>query len=431
MKVCGGINNVFVCLVIFFWCGTSLWSNMEFDLTSFTLSSTTEEFNKCRKADLLQIADFFNISVPREGPKRVVQEKLYNKLVEAGILPVESVERLPRKSVETEVGEETFSFPNIDPHPRFDPMLAIKLKELDLQLKKQDYDAQLLHYRTLELEADSKLKLRSLELQAKAQPNAPVPMPRSRPPSPRTPVNAPVSAVPDQSPPHATTSSVGESVTSLDVSKYVTLVPHFREMEVDSYFVAFERIAATLRWPKELWSLLLQYKLVGKAQEVCTALPIEQSLDYDTVKAAVLRAYKLVPEAYRQKFRNHQKITSQTFCEFAREKTVLFDKWCTSSRVTTFEQLREILLLEDFKSCVSEDIVVYKQKVLSVLKAAVLAAEFVLTHKTVFTPAVYREKNGLSVEFSVRNSSRAFNKGKGKRENREAISNVSRNTCVS
>ncbi len=31
---------------------------MEFDLTSFSLYPTTEEFNKCRKADLLQIADF-------------------------------------------------------------------------------------------------------------------------------------------------------------------------------------------------------------------------------------------------------------------------------------------------------------------------------------------------------------------------------------
>ncbi len=55
--------------------------------------------------------------------------------------------------------EVTLTFPSIDSsHPRFDPMLAIKLKELDLQLKKQDYDAQLLHFRTLELEDDNRLK---------------------------------------------------------------------------------------------------------------------------------------------------------------------------------------------------------------------------------------------------------------------------------
>ncbi len=62
---------------------------MEFDLTSFTLYPTTEKFNKCRKADLLQIADFFNILVPKEGSKQVVKEKLYSELVETGILPDE------------------------------------------------------------------------------------------------------------------------------------------------------------------------------------------------------------------------------------------------------------------------------------------------------------------------------------------------------
>lgn len=65
------------------------------------------------------------------------------------------------------------------------------------------------------------------------------------------------------------------------------------------YFVAFERVAGKLGWPKDMWALLLQCSLTGKAQEVCSALPIESSLDYDTIKAAVLRVYELVPEAYR------------------------------------------------------------------------------------------------------------------------------------
>ncbi len=50
-----------------------------------------------------------------------------------------------------------------------------------------------------------------------------------------------------------------------------------------------------------------------------------------------------IPEAYRQKFRHHQKMTSQTFGEFVRDKTVLFDKWCAAIRVATFEQLREFV----------------------------------------------------------------------------------------
>ncbi len=50
-------------------------------------------------------------------------------------------------------------------------------------------------------------------------------------------------------------------------------------------------IAGKLEWPKDMWALLLQCSLSGKAREVCSVLPLEQSLDYDVVKAAVLRAY--------------------------------------------------------------------------------------------------------------------------------------------
>lgn len=77
-----------------------------------------------------------------------------------------------------------------------------------------------------------------------------------------------------------------------DVGRHIALVPPFQESEVDSYFNTVERIAATLHWPKSVWPLLLQCKLVGKAQEVCTSLTNEDSLNYYILKATVLRAYE-------------------------------------------------------------------------------------------------------------------------------------------
>jgi len=86
------------------------------------------------------------------------------------------------------------------------------------------------------------------------------------------------------------------------------------------------------------------------------------------MKNAVLRAYELVPEAYRQKFRSLVKTPRQTFVEFA-------------NKVDTFEQLKELILLEEFKNCLAEKIVVYlnEQKVSSLSDAAVFSDEFVLT----------------------------------------------------
>ena len=61
-------------------------------------------------------------------------------------------------------------------------------------------------------------------------------------------------------------------------------------------------MATSLEWPQDAWMLLLQSVLVGKAWEVYSAMSIEQSLQYNHVKTAILKAYELVPEAYRQNF---------------------------------------------------------------------------------------------------------------------------------
>lgn len=119
--------------------------------------------------------------------------------------------------------------------------------------------------------------------------------------------------------------------------KNIALVPTFRETEVDSYFNAFERIATALEWPKEMWAVLLQCKLMDKAQEVVSSLSIENSMKYDVLKESILRAYELVPEAYRQKFRNHKKSNGQTYVEFAREKAVLFDKSSPNKKFGSFK----------------------------------------------------------------------------------------------
>ena len=54
---------------------------------------------------------------------------------------------------------------------------------------------------------------------------------------------------------------------SFDITKHVRMVPPFSEREVDRYFPYFERVATTLKWPKETWTLLLQSVLVGRARD--------------------------------------------------------------------------------------------------------------------------------------------------------------------
>ena len=73
--------------------------------------------------------------------------------------------------------------------------------------------------------------------------------------------------------------------------------------------------------------------LMGKAREIYSALLVDQSFNYLLVKEVVFKAYKLVPEAYWQKFRKTTKEENQTYVEFARMKEILFDRWCISQNV--------------------------------------------------------------------------------------------------
>lgn len=73
----------------------------------------------------------------------------------------------------------------------------------------------------------------------------------------------------------------------------------------------------------------------------------------------------MVPEAYRQKFRQQRKPCDQTYLGFAREKGIIFDKWCLASKANDYDFLCELMLLEDFENCIPEHVVLYlnKQKV--------------------------------------------------------------------
>ena len=70
---------------------------------------------------------------------------------------------------------------------------------------------------------------------------------------------------------------------------------------------------------------------------------------------------------------------------FVRDKEVLFDRWLNSQEISTFEGLRDLILLEDFKNCLPKNVATYvsEHKDLKPSSAAVLADDYVLSHKSV------------------------------------------------
>ncbi|XP_064078605.1 uncharacterized protein LOC135196075 [Macrobrachium nipponense] len=180
--------------------------------------------------------------------------------------------------------------------------------------------------------------------------------------------------------------SMSDSVPAKFSDKWGKTKPNFlsfSESDVGKFFVAFEKVAHQLAWPKELWAVLVQSAFSGKAQVVYAALSAEDSSDYDIVKKMVLNAYQLIPEAYRQKFRSWRKMFNQTFVEWAGQKAVKLDEWLAAEEATTFAELRELVLLEDFKNNIPKDVRIHIEEfnIDNVNEAAKAADRFVLSHK--------------------------------------------------
>lgn len=346
-----------------------------------------------RKVDLLALADYYNLTVDRQARKANLVMVIKNHLLSlsrAGVMAVEGVETEDEEDIvenpsptqpKGSVGDGEAPVPRT--LPKYDPLspvspesvevarLRLKTARLEAEQKdREDKRRYEIEIRKIEADKEARIHIRRMELEAGGSPQP-----------------------------------VGKT-GHFDVGRNIAVVPPFRESEVDSYFSAFERVAAALQWPKDVWPLLLQCKLTGKAQEVVASLSIEDSLQYDVVEATVLRAYELVPEAYRQRFRNYKRSSSKTFVEFARDKESLFDRWCAANKTSTYEALRNQILLEDFKNHLPERIVMYlsENKVVTLSQAAVLADEYALTHKTVFTASSQSRTSTPSVAGASRSS---------------------------
>ena len=304
----------------------TLLSSME----NFYKEPTLETLNSFKKKELSDIADHYGLEVPENASKVDIKKIVFDHLVE----------------------EELISEPDPSDTMRGQHLLELKCLEYQEHDRERERQLKMKELEIKEKEIAMQLRLRELE----ARPTGPTPTP------------------------------TGGS-TGFDGSKHIRLVPPFQEEEVDKYFIHFEKIATSLEWPREVWTILLQSVLVGKAREIYSALPVQTSARYDEVRKAILKAYELVPEAYRQRFRNARKQDGQTYVEFARDKEALLDRWCTAKQVDNdFHKLRQLLLVEEFKKCLESDVKMYldEQKVASLHQAAVLADDYSLTHKTTF-----------------------------------------------
>ena len=303
---------------------------MSFKLENFVAAPSMELLNQAKKTDLLSIADHYALtSVKPSMLKHEIKNLLIKFLVDEEILDPSALSSILITQTDLQLRELEIQRQIQLEKLKLEQEERIRVGQLEreerMQREKLEMEERIqkekLEQAEKEKERQYNLRMKELEMQDKVK-------------------TKPL-----------------DLDTHFDVTKHIRLVPPFQEKEVDKYFLHFEKVAENLKWPKEHWTLLLQSVVIGKAREIYTQLSLEQSSDYDKVKEVILKAYELVPEAYRQKFRNCRKENDQTHVEFARTKEQLFDRWCSSKKIgSDYPKLRQLMLVEEFKRCINSDV---------------------------------------------------------------------------
>lgn len=70
--------------------------------------------------------------------------------------------------------------------------------------------------------------------------------------------------------------------------------------DIEQYLTTFERLATAYQWARGDWAVCLVPYLTGKARGAYVAMDMEEAMDYDWVKEAILMKYEINEEVYRQ-----------------------------------------------------------------------------------------------------------------------------------
>ena len=139
-------------------------------------------------------------------------------------------------------------------------------------------------------------------------------------------------------------------------------IPPFDENvdEIDMYIDRFERLAKFHKWEEDQYASLLGSLLRGKALKVYCNLSSDIVDNFDELKSALLKAFKVNANVYRKRFREESILTDESFVQLRCRLGQYFDKWVELSSVEhNFEDLRDLMIRDQLLSSCSHDLRVF------------------------------------------------------------------------
>ncbi|KAK7913399.1 hypothetical protein WMY93_013610 [Mugilogobius chulae] len=154
------------------------------------------------------------------------------------------------------------------------------------------------------------------------------------------------------------------------------------EDDIEHYLITFERIAAVCRWHHRDWVFRLIPLLTGKARAAYVHMDMDEALDYEKVKLAILQKYDINAETYRQRFRSLDVDPGESPKELYVRLKELYGKWIQPKNKTVTD-VSELIILEQYLRMLSPELQVWikEHDPKTATEAATLAEVFVAARK--------------------------------------------------
>ncbi|GFV68333.1 retrovirus-related Pol polyprotein from transposon 17.6 [Trichonephila clavipes] len=146
------------------------------------------------------------------------------------------------------------------------------------------------------------------------------------------------------------TKSVSETALHRNFQK---LMPKFnlKNDDISLFLEIFERQAKVLQFSKDQWVTYLIGILPVEVNNIIAREPEKQASDCEHIKEVLLKRFKLSMEKFRQLPVKTQKNSEATWYDFYHELKAFLDGSLNGLKIETFEQLRDLMLVDQIKRC--------------------------------------------------------------------------------
>ena len=118
-----------------------------------------------------------------------------------------------------------------------------------------------------------------------------------------------------------------------------------------------ERYATTQKWKKEDWATSLNALLKRKALDIYALMLVKEALNYDMLKAALLKMYELTEEGFKRRYKKCRPDLGETFQQFTSRMKSYFTRWIDMSGMNkTYDGLADLIFRDQLAFICNRDL---------------------------------------------------------------------------